>query len=714
MSAGDRHAEGPATLPADTTDIFLPIDEAIVLSGLSARTVYQRIAEEAWPIQRVPQADRRRRGICISLRALPQQAQILYWAKHLVPAAEPQTDPLNMAEIPEVLRVEARRRLAMLEQAAPIFTEPRGLRGPVLEEFCRDHDLSETTLYTWRRAYRRGGLGALLPKWGKTRGQFLALSTPIQAFIKDDYCSPQRPSPTTVYHHLITLCQHLHEPVPSQATVNRFLLTLPPAAVVLAREGPKAFRAQMEPKCHRDLNALAPNDYWCGDHREMDLFVRTDDRDGAKIFRPWLTAWLDLGTRTCVGHVVRLVPNSDGIALALRAGILRFGVPQELYIDNGKDYRCEYLNGQRQTSRNVTLSTDVTDTLAPGVLSPLGVTITHAHPYQAWSKPIEPWFSHTFPEWEKSLPGYCGANGKARPEKLAGEIKRGELLTLAQFTERMTEQIEAYHRTEHSVLGSTPLAAWQEAEIVRPHPRTLDLLLMRQKSVKVYHQGIKLHGRHYWHDDLIFHMGHRVEVRFGEELGRLLVFANGSFVCEALNDPAMRMGATHEDLAKLERRKKLALKNAKVYNADQGVLRNPDKHLAELAGQARARKLVSLPPPPTPAGVRALPKMLPALDQAAASLAPRQSAPEAQDTAQTPEPARRGRRSDAPPFRSPSGRTARPAGSRSVHQTGMSRDELLHELTGETDEERATRARTRAARIMDPYDLMDELTGRAG
>ena len=123
-----------------------------------------------------------------------------------------------------------------------------------------------------------------------------------------------------------------------------------------------------------------------------------------------------------MGYVMRLVPNSDGIALALRAGILRFGVPQELYIDNGKDYRCQYLNGTRETSRNVALSNDVTDTLAPGVLSPLGVSITHAKPYQAWSKPIEPWFSHTFPEWEKSLPGYCGQNGKDRPEKLTHEI----------------------------------------------------------------------------------------------------------------------------------------------------------------------------------------------------------------------------------------------------------------------------------------------------
>lgn len=676
------------------SDAWVTRDEAIELTGLSLRSLYRRIAEEQWRTR--PSAARSENGRAvpeIAVSSLPQSAQALYWSKHIVPAIEAVGDPLNMAEIPEPLRLEARRRMQVVTDFLALLQYSRGMKRQVAEAFCREREITVSTLYRWMADYRRGGIAALLPKWGKTRGQFLALSEAHQGFIKDAYLSDRRPSPTTVYRHLVTLCSHLHEPVPSQATVNRYLLTLPPAALVLAREGPKAFRAQMEPKGHRDLNASAPNEWWCGDHREMDLFVRSDDRDGAKIFRPWLTVWLDLRTRTCVGHVVRLVPNSDGIALALRAGILRFGVPQGLYIDNGKDYRCKYLNGQHQTSRNVALSPDVTDTLAPGVLSPLGISIKHAHIYQAWSKPVEPWFGHTFPEWEKSLPGYCGQNGRARPEKLTGEIKRGELLTLAEFTERVTERIEEYHRTLHSELGSTPLAAWQDVHIVRPNPRTLDLLLMRQRRVKVHHQGIKLHDRYYWHDDLILHMGHRVDVRFDEQLGRLLVFAQGKFVCEALNDPALRMGATREDLAALHRRKKTATQTVKAYNESRGVLRNPDHVLAQIAADARAGKVVLLPAPePTPAGVRSLPKMLPELDRVAASLS--QSQPAAVSApVPTSEPVspRRGRRQDAPSASPTSGATARPAGSgrdardereaRDVAQS-MTREDLLKELVG--------------------------------
>lgn len=670
------------TTPAQ--EAWVSRDEAMVLTGLSERSLYRRVAEESWRTRPSGLVSANGRPVPeIAVSSLPKSAQSLYWTLHLIPTAEPVTDPLNLAEIPDALRVEARRRLAILGQAEGILAQPRGIRRDALAQFCADREIGVATFYEWRAAYERGGIGALLPKWGKTRGQFLAISTPLQQFIKDEYCSPAQPSPTTVFHHLETLCRHLNEPVPSRATVNRFIMTLPKAAVVLAREGPKAWRAKMEPKCHRDLNALAPNEYWCGDHREMDVFVRSDDRDGAKIFRPWLTAWLDLRTRTCVGHVLRLVPNSDGIALALRAGILRFGVPQELYIDNGKDYRCEYLNGKTVTSRNVALSADVTDTLSPGVLSPLGVAITHANPYQAWSKPIEPWFSHTFPEWEKSLPGYCGQNGKARPEKLADEIKRGHLFTMAEFAARIAERIESYHHTEHSVLGVTPLAAWREVEIVRPNPRTLDLLLMRQKSVKVYHQGIKLHDRYYWHDDLIHHMSATVEVRFGDELGRVMVFAGGKFVCEALNDPAMKMGATRDDLAALHRRKKLARQTVTAYVDARGVLKDPEKELARMAAEARARKVITLhEPEPTPAGVRAVPKMLPALDQAAAQMRTANALPATEAapvTLQESSPSRRGRRSDQPPLR-PTSKSA--AGSAGGNLGEMDRYELLEELLG--------------------------------
>ncbi|BFU90117.1 MAG: hypothetical protein NTAFB01_13040 [Nitrospira sp.] len=626
---------------SDDSTAWVTREEAMELTGLSERTLYRKIAEESWSTRQSGQYGSNGRPIPeIAVSSLPQAAQALYWSKRITPSVEAQRDPLNLAEIPEPLRVEARRRRAILDQVESILVGPRGLRKQALQAFCRERALAISTLYEWRKIYQARGIGGLLPKWGKTRGQFLALSTPLQQFIKDEYCSPQRPTPTTVYRMVARLCAKLNEPTPSQATVNRYLLTLPQPAVVLAREGAKAFRAKMEPKCHRDLNASAPNEVWCGDHREFDVFVKTHDGADAKIFRPWVTFWYDLGTRTWVGRHVAIVPNSDTIALALRAGMLRFGVPSELYIDNGKDYRCHYLNGSSHASRNVQLSADLSDTLAPGVLSPLGVLVRHATPYQPWSKPIEPAFKHVFTEWEKTLPGWCGRNAVERPEKLKREMERDELLTIEEFIAKLDARIDEYHHQEHSVLGSMPLAAWRGAELIKPSPRTLDLLLMRQRSVKVYSQGIKFQGRYYWHDALADQVGHQVEIRFGAELGRIIVFVDGpkgkEFLCEALNDPALRMGATREDLAALQRRKQVARKRAESFVADRGVLMHPERELARIAAQARERKVVALPPPsaPAPAGAQVVKKLLPQLDHAAAAIAQ-----QAEHPSPTPRPA---------------------------------------------------------------------------
>jgi hypothetical protein len=144
---------------------------------------------------------------------------------------------------------------------------------------------------------------------------------------------------------------------------------------------------------------------------------------------------------------------------------------------------------------------------------------------------------------------------------------------------------------------------------------------MRQRSVKMYSQGIKFQGRYYWHDELALHVGHQVEIRFGAELGRIVVFSEDAFLCEALNDPALRMGATRDDLAELHRRKKSARVRAEQVLADRGVLLRPERELERLAAQARERKVASLPlPPAPPAGTKIVKKLLPQLDHAAARL----------------------------------------------------------------------------------------------
>jgi putative transposase len=445
VETADHESGTTGTDLAEPREAWVAREQAIELTGLSQRSLYRHIAEECWRTRPSSQCSANGRPVPeIAVSSLPASAQALYWSKQLLPSVvDSVSDPLNLAEIPECLRVEAHRRLTILDAAQPIFEQPRGLRKAVLAQFCADREISTGTLHNWRAAYQRGGLPALLPQWGKTRGTFLAISDAVHDFLKAEHCSPKRPDRTTLYRFLRTFCGSIHEPCPSQSTVNKFLNSLPPPAVILAREGNQAWRAQCEPKCERDLSDLLVGEWWVSDHREFDVFVQlpwwnhvTREME-YKIFRPWLTAWLDLRSRALVGYVVCMNPSSESIACALRDGILKHGLPAHLYRDRGKDYKANWWGGKYITHRNVKLSDDAMLLLKPGVISEPGIQLHAAKAYTPWAKPIEGWFGRTFPQWERTLPGWCGSDNKERPEKLAGEIARRELLTLDAFTQRV-------------------------------------------------------------------------------------------------------------------------------------------------------------------------------------------------------------------------------------------------------------------------------------
>jgi len=592
------------------TDPYIPVHQAVALTGFSRRTIFAHLSSSKYVTR--PSVETSLNGktqTLIRLRSLPDSAQLRYWQRELQSPTSPK-QTVNLAETPESVRTEGLRRLPIVQAAHEIIISRQSV-AKRMTDLALQHGEAVRTIYRWVKAYRRGGMPGLLPGWGKKRGRFTALPLELQKLIKDDYLNPNRPSPTTVYRHLIEACQHLHKPIPSQKTVNRFLRTLPLPAVILAREGPRAWRAKAEPKIHRDFSDLAVGEIWVGDHREFDVFVRLSDEPGAKIARPWLTAWVDLRSRACVGWHVSVVPNSDTIALALRAGILQFGVPRELYKDNGKDYRCHYLNGHSTVSKAVQLSAAMQAALQPGILSRLGIESRNCTPYTPWAKPIESWLGHTFPEWEHTLPGWCGRDAKQRPEKLTEEIKRGELLTLEEFTSRVAERIGQVNRQEHSALKATPLSLWEGVTKEIPDSRALDLLLMRHKPCKVYAQGIKLFGRWYWSDDLMLHIGHILDVRYDQnDIGRLIVFGTqgehkGRYLCEAIEREAFSMHASREDLKQLAKQKRAARKAAEQYADHQRVIYNEDHVLRELVEQSRQKKVVNLgvrAPAPRPAG----------------------------------------------------------------------------------------------------------------
>lgn len=573
-------------------DRYLTIEEALRWTAWSRPTLYRRMAAGEVAVRPGQQSGLNGKPLSeIRLASLPQEAQIRYWAAQQVAVAPTEPAPLNLAEVPETARAETMRRVELVHRALGRLDgaerNPQGLAMLAIEA-----NVSLPTLYRWIKNYREQGVAGLVPKYGQTKGKFLALPDAIQLIAQQEYLKPERPSVTDVHRTVWAICDEARIPQPSVATLNRFLRTIPRPLVIAQRLGPKAYRAQAEPKIRRDYADLAVGEMWVGDHREMDVFVKgaVDATGKRKVFRPWLTAWLDLRSRACVGWHVDLVPNSHTIALALRAGILRFGLPQRLYMDNGKDYTAKFWGGKSLRSRAVAVDTDTRT-----VLAQLQIAVSHAQPYTPWAKAIESWFGHTFPVWERTLKGWCGRDNKERPEKLASEIAAGTVLTLDDFRAQLAERIERYHDTEHSALEATPRQQWQGVEKKIPDPRALDVVLMKHKPAKVYQDGIRVFGLRYWHDALIPLLGRTIEIRYDPaNIGALVCFSERNFVCEARQDQAFSMRLTEQERTELVKRRKAARQILTDYRETQTIALDQEQALDLVVNDIRRSKVYVL------------------------------------------------------------------------------------------------------------------------
>jgi len=121
-------------------------------------------------------------------------------------------------------------------------------------------------------------------------------------------------------------------------------------------------------------------------------------------------------------------PNSDLIFQSFYYAAETYGLPEDVIIDNGKDYRCRDFAGGRKF---VQVNTNKPKTMS--MLSELNVKVHFALPYNAQTKPIERDFLKIKELLSKHCEGYRGGNVVERPEKLAEEIKQGRLIKFEDF-----------------------------------------------------------------------------------------------------------------------------------------------------------------------------------------------------------------------------------------------------------------------------------------
>jgi transposase InsO family protein len=485
------------------------------------------------------------------LRKIDALAQSLVGARRDMPASPSPYEGEGRGEVvpPGTLsRWKSQLRkmygLARAESFESILDHPQ-LRAAIENIVVRSERSDKSTLRSGR------GLGIVMPS-----GEVVS----IENFLRSLY-PRENVNATSCYRSLRALCaKHMVvddagnpiavDALPAETSVIRFLKKFrrEHLSVRRARSRKHDFDAKNMPFVSRDPNDYRAGQLWFGDHTEDD-FVILNER--GKLDRRWISAFFDMRTRVMVGYHLSWQPNSQTIALAFRNAVTGEQlhaydgekyvpvniqtVPEEVEIDNGKDYRSKY-------TQRVFGKVDFDDDARIGVQRI--TTLHYSLPYHGQSKaPLERWFG-TIHNIMKSLPGYKGSNARInQPDSLKDEIKQGEIMSVETYDKLFALAVDVYNNRIHRTLrNQTPLVCYLSTQT---HQRSIDLrvldfLMMKAEPKRIHRCEFTLFTKQYYSEALMEHdtkiTGKKADVYYDPlDLGFVAVYVDKKFITVAVN-----------------------------------------------------------------------------------------------------------------------------------------------------------------------------------
>ncbi len=338
----------------------------------------------------------------------------------------------------------------------------RAGRAYVIPGSTRTRVAAETMRH-WIKDYRQGGFEALYPKSRTDRGK----PRRLPAGVADRLIALKAAYPDKSVRLIIKAARDegIDHPL-APSTVHR----------LLAREGlfEKAANDGADRRRFAFQNAGA---LWMS-----DVMHGPKVRHGRTRRKTYLIAFIDDATRVIPFAAFAMAENTAAFLPVFRNALIRRGLPERLFVDNGSAYR----------SRHLAL-----------VCARLGVALIHARPWQPASKgKIERFFRTLRGGW-------------------LNHLQDADRETLETLNRSLMAWVEGeYHHMPHRGLdGRTPFEQWAlAADAVRyPEPELdLDDLFLFEASRRVYKdRTVSLNGRVYEVDALL--VGHKVTLRYDPE-----------------------------------------------------------------------------------------------------------------------------------------------------------------------------------------------------
>lgn len=349
-----------------------------------------------------------------------------------------------------------------------------GLYKLIADKAARDYTIPGTTrtrvaaetIRHWLKRYRSGGFDALLPKPRADRGRPRKIPDDIAELliaIKEQH--PKLPVRAVIDHaRASNQLPDAFELAPS--TVHR----------LLSREGLMRPHADAPSSHDRRRFAFAnAGEMWMSDV----MHGPTVTVAGRTRRKSYLIAFLDDATRIIPYAAFTLAENTAAFLPVFKQALLRRGLPQRLYVDNGANFRSHHL---------------------ALVCAKLGIALIHARPYQPQGKgKLERWF-------------------RTVRAQLLAHLAIEDTASLAALNRKLWAYVEGeYHHAPHRSLdANTPLERWaRSADHVHfPEPGLdLDELFLFEVARRVQNdRTVSLNGVVYEVDAAL--VGNKVTLRY--------------------------------------------------------------------------------------------------------------------------------------------------------------------------------------------------------
>lgn len=413
------------------------------------------------------------------------------------------------------------------EKYLPILKASAGIKGVALVAFIEDWNKTHTNLATsyasiikMRRRFFQEGLKGLLARYGKN-SQKSTVEDLYFEYFKNLYLVEGAPSVRSCWDLTLGYAIKINgvdkTTFPSSRSfIRRLEREIPKQSIYLARYGQSAWNRKYGSYIERDYSNVVCGKVWVSDHAQIDVACLSPDGD---VIFPWVTAWRDYKSGKWLGWLLQCGnPNSDHIFQTFYYAADVYGLPEDVIIDNGKDYRCKDFGGGRP--HKIRIETNQAKTTP--MLDELNVNVHFALPYNAQTKPIERDFLKIKELLSKHCIGYRGGNVVERPEKLAREIKAGKIMPFDKFKAVFDDFVINVLNKRPSQgknlqgLSSDQLFNQEFKEKITTSRDALKLFCMRtSKTYTVGRNGIKDNslGITYWADWMISKTGLKVYLR---------------------------------------------------------------------------------------------------------------------------------------------------------------------------------------------------------